>query len=196
MPPSVTQNNASSNRRSTGSMRQRENRTDTQHLQTSSGSGRRRKSRSPATRPNEDLNALNDLARRRKKLPPLPVTSSSASNMGVVRSSMIEDDRGRTKTKPKPRAVTMWIDDNNDDTPIVTNIVQDQHRPPNAQSSRSKRKERSRSREASHRHCRKTATPEPDEDEGMYTGPLAHAEYTRMKQEMEGLRKVRHLYGM
>ncbi len=90
----------------------------------------------------------------------------------------------------------MWIDDNNDDTPIVTNIVQDQHRPPNAQSSRSKRKERSRSREASHRHCRKTATPEPDEDEGMYTGPLAHAEYTRMKQEMEGLRKVRHLYGM
>ncbi|KAI0695344.1 hypothetical protein C8T65DRAFT_584416 [Cerioporus squamosus] len=82
----------------------------------------------------------------------------------------------------------MWIDEDEDVAPIVTNIVQDHNRSSNSQ--RSKRKDRSRSRETAHRYSRKVATPEPVEDEEhAYSGPLAHAEFTRMKQEMENLRK-------
>ena len=89
----------------------------------------------------------------------------------------------------------MWVDDEDDDTHIVTNIMQEHGRSVNTPNARVKRKERSRSRDGTHRLSRKTVTPEPveDDDEPMYTGPLAQAEYTRMKQEMESLRKVRSI---
>ena len=115
--------------------------------------------------------------------------------MALVRTSVHDDtgDRGRIKAKPRPKAF-MWVDDEDDD--IVTNIAHDNGRPNNAQIARSKRKERSRSRDAPHRNSRKAATPNEsteDEDDPMYTGPLAQAEYTRMKQEVENMRKVRLL---
>ncbi|KAI0757411.1 hypothetical protein C8Q80DRAFT_1133487 [Daedaleopsis nitida] len=194
MPPSV-QTASSSNRRSTGPMRQRENRTHIQHPQNLPGYGRRRKSRSPDARVAEDMQpqAVSDaLARRKKKLPPIP-SSSAAPNTGMSRLSVNDDsgDRGRIRSKSKQKAFAAWVDGDDEDMSIVTNIVQDHHRSNTTQSARSKRKERSRSREAAHRHSRKAVTPEPIEEDSdsMYTGPLAHAEYTRMKQEMESLRK-------
>ncbi|KAI0358067.1 hypothetical protein OH77DRAFT_1397789 [Trametes cingulata] len=56
---------------------------------------------------------------------------------------------------------------------------------------RSKRKERSRSRDGTVRTHRKGATSDvPDEgEEPLYSGPLAQADYHRMKQEVENLRK-------
>lgn len=198
MPPALAQHSNGSTRRSTGSTRQRENRLHSQNTSTGPGSVRRRKSRSPEARVAEEAQVPADvLARRKKRLPPIPGTSSSSnpSNAVALRHAAYEDvgDRGRTKAKPKPRAVTMWIDEDGDDTPIVTNIVQDFTRQNAVPNARVKRKDRSRSRETTHRHSRKTATPEPmeDEEDHAYTGPLAHAEYTRMKQEMENLRKVR-----
>ncbi len=195
MPPAVAQNNNASTRRSTGSTRQRENRLHAQSGQAGTGSARRRKSRSPEARVAEEAQVQADvLARRKKRLPPIPGASSSNSlTAATLRHTVYEHvgDRGRTKPKPKPRAVTMFIDEDEDVTPIITNIVQDRPRLSNVQ--RSKRKDRSRSRETAHRHSRKTGTPEPleDEEEHAYTGPLAHAEFTRMKLEMENLRKVR-----
>lgn len=119
--------------------------------------------------------------------------SPPTNNVVVVRSSVQDDsgDRGRAKSKPKPRSQTVYIDD--DDSSIVTNIVQDVQRVPNANILRAKRKDRSRSLDAALRHSRKATTPEPVEEleEPMYTGPLAQADYHRMKQEVENLRKVR-----
>ncbi|EJF64053.1 hypothetical protein DICSQDRAFT_133756, partial [Dichomitus squalens LYAD-421 SS1] len=197
MPPAVVQNSSSSNRRSTGSIRQRENRTHSQHPQTGSVSARRRKSRSPDTCAiDEAISQADNISRRKKRSAHTTGGGSSSSNaatMGVSRMSIHEDpgDRGRTKAKAKPRTVNMWVDDEDDDTHIVTNIMQEHGRSVNTQNARVKRKERSRSRDATHRYSRKTVTPEPTEDdnEPTYTGPLAQAEYTRMKQEMENLRK-------
>ena len=132
---------------------------------------------------------------RRKRRPAAPGHSNqpppSTNSVVVVRSSVQEDlgDRGRAKSKAKPRSQTVYVDD---DSSIITNIVQDALHVPNANVSRSKRKDRSRSLEASLRHSRKTTTPELAEDieEPMYTGPLAQADYHRMKQEVENLRKV------
>ncbi|TFK88432.1 hypothetical protein K466DRAFT_662322 [Polyporus arcularius HHB13444] len=193
MPPAVAQNNNASTRRSTGSARQRENRLHAQSGQAGTGSARRRKSRSPEARVAEEAQVQADvLARRKKRLPPIPgASSSNPQHTATLRHTVYEDvgDRGRIKPKPKPRAVTMLIDEDEDVTPIITNIVQDHPRLNNVQ--RSKRKDRSRSRETAHRHSRKTGTPDPleDEEEHAYTGPLAHAEFTRMKLEMENLRK-------
>ncbi|KAI0832137.1 hypothetical protein BC628DRAFT_1407635 [Trametes gibbosa] len=55
----------------------------------------------------------------------------------------------------------------------------------------SSRKERSRSRDTALRHSKKAVTPEQEEqeDEPMYTGPLAHADYHRMKQELVAISK-------
>ena len=202
MPPAVVQNASSSNRRSTGSIRQRENRVHSQQLQAGSGSARRRKSRSPDARATDEAPLQPDNALRRKKRTSHTTGAgpslSNAAAMGVSRMSIHEEqsgDRGRTKAKSKPRTVTMWVDDEDDDTHIVTNIMQEHGRSVNTPNARVKRKERSRSRDGTHRLSRKTVTPEPveDDDEPMYTGPLAQAEYTRMKQEMESLRKVRSI---
>ena len=116
--------------------------------------------------------------------------------MALVRTSVHDEsgDRGRVKAKPRPKA-SVWMDDEDND--IVTNIVHDGSRSSIAQNARSKRKERSRSRDAPHRNSRKAATPNEsteDEDDPMYTGPLAQAEYTRMKQEVESMRKVCAVY--
>ncbi|PIL25189.1 hypothetical protein GSI_13078 [Ganoderma sinense ZZ0214-1] len=192
MPPVVTQNTSSSNRRSTGSIRQRENRA---LVPAGTGSTRRRRSRSPDARAIDEAPPQLDIVLRRKKRSSHAngggTPSSNAANMALVRTSVLDDsgDRGRIKPKPRSKAL-MWVDDEDDD--IVTNIVHDNGRSSNAQNARSKRKERSRSRDAPHRNSRKAATPNEsteDEDDPMYTGPLAQAEYTRMKQEVETMRK-------
>ncbi|KAL7280711.1 hypothetical protein ACG7TL_005652 [Trametes sanguinea] len=187
MPPLLSMN-SSSTRRSTASGRQRENRPNGAP-QASAGSNRRRKSRSPDMRP-EETTSVGDSARRKKR----PVTVVG-SNSSIPSSSMIvghEDmtDRGRVKTKAKPsRPQPVYMDD--DDPYIVTNITQELDRTAITHSARSKRKERSRSFDASSRHTRKTITPDIVEDDGepMYTGPLAQADYQRMKQEVDNLRK-------
>ncbi len=194
MPPAALQNTNSSNRRSTGSTRQRENRP---LVLSGPGSTRRRRSRSPDARAIDEAPPQLDIVLRRKKRTTHAngggTSSSNAANMPVARPPVHDDpgDRGRIKAKPRPKA-HMWVDDEDDD--IVTNIVHDGGRLSNAQNARSKRKERSRSRDGTHRSSRKPATPNEsteDEDDPMYTGPLAHAEYTRMKQEVENMRKVR-----
>ncbi|KAI1793469.1 hypothetical protein LXA43DRAFT_885630 [Ganoderma leucocontextum] len=192
MPPVAVQNTNSSSRRSTGSVRQRENRA---LVPTGPGSTRRRRSRSPDARAIDEAPPQLDIVLRRKKRSTHTngggTSSSNAANMALVRTSVHDDtgDRGRVKAKPRPKAV-VWVDDEDED--IVTNIVHDSVRSGNAQNARSKRKERSRSRDATHRNSRKAATPNEsteDEDDPMYTGPLAQAEYTRMKQEVENMRK-------
>ncbi|KAI0630836.1 hypothetical protein C8Q77DRAFT_1063084 [Trametes polyzona] len=117
----------------------------------------------------------------------LPSTSAAGATSLVWREEATE--RGRNKARIKPRPQTVWVD--GDDHSIVTNIVQDVDRVPGSQSVRSKRKDRSRSRENTLRHSRKSAASESTEesDEPMYTGPLAQADYHRMKQEVENLRK-------
>ncbi|KAH9888790.1 hypothetical protein C8Q73DRAFT_654623 [Cubamyces lactineus] len=193
MPPSISLSTPA-NRRPTGTARQRENRVNTNQTQGSAGHSRRHKSRSPEARVGEDIIARGDSSRRKRRPiasghpgQPIPPTN----NIVVVRSSVQEDsgDRGRAKSKPKPRSQTVYIDD--DDSSIVTNIAQDVQRVPNANILRAKRKDRSRSLDAALRHSRKATTPEPVEEleEPMYTGPLAQADYHRMKQEVENLRK-------
>ena len=200
MPPSVVQSISSASRRSTGPNRQRENRP---YNQQGSMSVRRRKSRSPDTRAGDDATLQSDSHTRRKKRPMAiagagaPSSSGATNAPGGTRMVVYEDpvhvgERGRVKAKPKSRPTTVWVDDEVDDAHIVTNIVSDLGQMNAApQSARSKRKERSRSREAQ-RLARKTVTPEPmaEDDETMYTGPLAQAEYARMRQELEILRKV------
>lgn len=196
MPPTATQNSSSSNRRPTGSIRQRENRA---LVPTGPGSIRRRRSRSPDARGIDEAPPQLDIVLRRKKRSAHAngggTSSSNAANIALVRTSIHDDagDRGRIKAKPRPKAL-MWMDDEDED--IVTNIVHDNGRPNNAQNTRPKRKERSHSRDGTYRNSRKVATPNEsteDEDDPVYTGPLAQAEYTRMKQEVENMRKVRLL---
>ncbi|KAL6307215.1 hypothetical protein BKA93DRAFT_727629 [Sparassis latifolia] len=60
--------------------------------------------------------------------------------------------------------------------------------------SRGKRRERSRSHETSQRPSRQTASPEPMDDDSepqhtTYCGPLAMADFHRMRHELEALRK-------
>ncbi|KAI0654081.1 hypothetical protein C8Q70DRAFT_1030873 [Cubamyces menziesii] len=192
MPPSVSLN-TSVNRRSTGSVRQRENRVNVNQVQGSAGHNRRRRSRSPEARVEEEIMARGDSSRRKRR-PAASVHSNqpppSTNSVVVVRSSVQEDlgDRGRAKSKAKPRSQTVYVDD---DSSIITNIVQDALHVPNANVSRPKRKDRSRSLEAALRHSRKTTTTELAEEieEPIYTGPLAQADYHRMKQEVENLRK-------
>ena len=74
--------------------------------------------------------------------------------------------------------------------------------PPQSMRKRSKagRRERSPSRDAVQRPSHyKTSTPEPtdeaeEEEERHYTGPLATADYLRMKEELDKLRKVRIVF--
>lgn len=168
-------------RRPVGSLRHREGRVHNVQAQSTAASARRRKSRSPEARTKRPATVAGSTL--------LP----SSSNLVVVRSSLHEDaaERSRNKAKPRSRPQTVWID--GDDPAIVTNIVQNLDPSGSTQSARSKRKERSRSRDAALRRTRKTATPDisGDEEEPTYTGPLAHADYQRMKQEVENLRKVR-----
>ena len=198
MPPATTQA-SNSNRRSTGPIRQRENRLHNQQ----SAPARRRKSRSPDGRGGDDAatSAPSDSYARRKKRPMTLAgtsgpSSSNVASLGAARLMAADDassDRGRGKTsKSRTRPAVLRVDEDETDVNIVTNILGDPGRPQApAQSARTKRKERSRSRDAQ-RHARKTATPEPmeDEEEPVYTGPLAQAEYVRMRQEVELLRKV------
>ncbi len=182
MPPSQVVNPPS--RRPSGPLRHREGRVQNVQAQSTTGSARRRKSRSPEAR-----------AKR-----PATIAGSSllpsSSNLVVVRSSVHEEpaERTRNRAKPRSRPQTVWID--GDDPAIITNIAQNADLGVNTQSARSKRKERSRSRDAALRRSRKTATPDisGDEEEPVYTGPLAHADYQRMKQEVENLRKVRFIW--
>lgn len=177
MPPLQAVNQPA--RRPSGPLRHREGRVHNVQAQATAAPARRRKSRSPEAR---------------TKRPATIAGSSllpSSSSLVVVRSSLQEEaaERGRNKGKPRSRPQTVWVD--SDDPAIVTNIAQNIDPAGSTQSARSKRKERSRSREV--RRARKTATPDlsGDEEEPMYTGPLAHADYQRMKQEVENLRKVR-----
>ncbi|KAI0766152.1 hypothetical protein BD413DRAFT_571793 [Trametes elegans] len=196
MPPSLSLSSSAS-RRSSGSTRQRENRT--QNTQTSNqnhaGPSRRRKSRSPEARVDDTAARSGSLSRRKRRPvtavgPSLQPSSSNGSSMVVVRSSLHEDagDRGRAKTKTKPRPLGVWVDD--EDPQIVTNVAEDVRRAPAAHPARPKRKERSRSRETA-RHARKMLSPDgaEEDDEPLYTGPLAQADYHRMRQEVELLRK-------
>ncbi|KAH9940895.1 uncharacterized protein BXZ73DRAFT_42555 [Epithele typhae] len=199
MPPAGTQSNNAASRRSTGPIRQRENRVHNQNSQLGGAPPRRRKSRSPDARAGEEMHSPTDaLARRKKRTSGLMgngtgSSSSNPVNMATTRIVVYEDpqqDRGRIKSKPRSRPGTMRVDED-DDVHIVTNILSEQNRPATVQSSKQKRKEqRSRSRDA-HRLSRKTATPEPSEDdaEPAHAAPLAQAEYVRMKQELESLRK-------
>ncbi|KAI0642445.1 hypothetical protein C8Q79DRAFT_985905 [Trametes meyenii] len=193
MPPALS-SGVTTNRRATGSARQREACASGHSISTGVANGRRRKSRSPEARADEAPPGSDSLLRRKKR--PVTVIGSSlqespsgSASMLVVRSSVYEDqsDRGRSKAKSKTRTQTMCVDD---DVPIVTNIVHDIPRALGPQA-KSKRKERSRSRETPSRHSRKTATPELIEEgeEPMYTGPLAQADYHRMKLELDNLRK-------
>ncbi|CDO69327.1 hypothetical protein BN946_scf184746.g8 [Trametes cinnabarina] len=189
MPPLLSLN-PSSNRRSTASARQRENRPHSGQ-QPSAGPTRRRKSRSPEARLDLEASTAGDSSRRKKR----PSTVSAGdiplpSSSGVLAGHEGPGDRGRARTKTKSRPQAIWVDD--DDPYIVTNIAQELDRTTITQPARSKRKERSRSLETMSRHTRKTATtPDGIEDDGepMYTGPLAQADYHRMKQEVEALRK-------
>ncbi|KAJ2985514.1 hypothetical protein NUW54_g10130 [Trametes sanguinea] len=187
MPPLLSINSSSSTRRSTASGRQRENRPNGA-TQGSAGPNRRRKSRSPDTR-TEEATAVGDSSRRKKRPVTVVGSNSSGPSSSLVAGLEESGDRGRLKTKAKPRPQTLHVDD--DDPYIVTNIAQELDRTAITHSARSKRKERSRSFDASSRHTRKTVTPDIVEDDGepMYTGPLAQADYQRMKQEVDNLRK-------
>ncbi|KAH9857316.1 hypothetical protein C2E23DRAFT_384722 [Lenzites betulinus] len=168
----------SSNRRTTVSARQRENHPQNSQVPVVAASSRRRKSRSPETR-----------AKR-------PATIAGPSHLASSHSLVIRPlqdeaaERGRNRAKPRARPHPVRVE--GDDATLATNVLHDTDRAPGASSARSKRKERSRSREVASRLSRK-AVMAPDvmeeEDKPIYTGPLAQADYHRMKQEVEDLRK-------
>ncbi|KAI8985583.1 hypothetical protein BD414DRAFT_522794 [Trametes punicea] len=192
MPPPLS-SNIPGNRRASASGRQRENRVLSLQMQSNAGPNRRHKSRSPDTHV-EDRVTRSDDATRRKRRPANIVgsnPSTSSSIVTVARPPLHEDpgDRGRAKPKIRPRPHAIWVDD--EEPYIVTNLAPQVDRAPAAQLTRSKRRERSRSLETSLRHSRKTSTPDLVEGDGepMYTGPLVQADYHRMKQEVENLRK-------
>ncbi|KAI0369183.1 hypothetical protein BV20DRAFT_968377 [Pilatotrama ljubarskyi] len=179
MPSSTTP----TSRRSTASGRQRENRVQSHPTQPNAGpTARRRRSRSPEAR-----------AKRPATIAAGPGFLPSSYNTALVRSPYYEGstDRERTKAKIKSRPQTVLVDD--DDPSIITNIVPDLDAASSTRLPRSKRKERSRSRsrEAATRPHRKGVTPDvADEgEEPLFSGPLAQADYNRMKQEVENLRK-------
>ncbi|KAH9924823.1 hypothetical protein B0H21DRAFT_814779 [Amylocystis lapponica] len=169
-----------SQRRPVGSSRQRENRIQP----VPSTSARRRKSRSPDARVVEEVATRTDSTSGRKKK-----RGAITTNDAVVRLSSADDpvaDRGR-KPKTRTRASTAFTEEG--DVLVLRELAPSS----GSLNGKNKRKERSRSRDTSQRLSKKAVSPARSDDneqpQPVYNGPLAVADYTRMKLEMEGLKK-------
>ena len=187
----------SSFRRPTISSRLRENRPQTP----TGGSGHRRKSRSPDSRPADESSMRVDPSSSRKKkkqtrvgAPNHPSSVSSTSHHGGARHSRLSahqdetaSDRGSLSSRRKSQPSVS--------EDVEMRIPRDASQP-SRKRAKGGRRERSPSGDAMQRLMHKMSTPEPadeaeEEEERHYTGPLAAADYVRMKEELEKLKKVR-----
>ncbi|KZT09831.1 uncharacterized protein LAESUDRAFT_721985 [Laetiporus sulphureus 93-53] len=167
----------STHRRPTASGRQRENR-----LQPTASSTltRRRKSRSPDLRIPEELPlARNDPGSRKKKRP-LVASSSSAPNDLVTHADDAGSERER-KPRSKHRPLSMLVEGSETILRLCGNS--------GSSSSRGKRKERSKSRDTQHRLSLRLPSPEPMELDNPPEDPCDDSEHSRLKQEIEHLKK-------
>ena len=169
-------------RRSTASSKQRENRPQTPV----SGPSRRRRSRSPDVRMADDTAATRSgesgALRRKKKSS--SALSAHSSNVRSTRDYVASDEVSAGKSKHRHRPHSQVSEEQDVQT------VSDPR-----QSSKNKRRERSRSREPSRRTTPKAVTSEASGDEGedVEVTSHSHGEYSRMKKELEDLRKVSSL---
>lgn len=168
-------------RRSTASSRLRENRPQPSNNAVAIGR-HRRKSHSPEAH-NED-NAPQGAAPKSKR--PVGVGSHNASAASRPASGTTEEERGR-KSRPNKAHSNQSADQE------ARTIPDSQYR---RRYGKAKKKERSVSREAgsSVTHTRKATSPEPEGmdvvEERHYSGPLAAADYVRMRDEIDALKKV------
>lgn len=188
MPPSTFSglSQAAHNHRSSGSFRQREN-----HQQNAAGtSGRRRKSRSPSGRAPEEPLSRNGSFIVRKARKPAATTNEVPTRGSVYGDATTNPDR-RAKVKPA-RTQSVFVEEDNI-IPASRELARGRGVVPNNKSKR-KDKSRSRSRDASQHASRKTASPEPRDDDSesqrsTYCGPLAMADFSRMRHELEILKR-------
>jgi len=117
-------------------------------------------------------------------------TTNEVPTRGSVYGDATTNADRRAKVKPV-RTQSVFIDEDNT-VPAPRELPRGRGAGP----SKSKRKDksRSRSRDASQHASRKTASPEPMDDDSesqrsTYCGPLAVADFSRMRHELEILRK-------
>lgn len=180
--------NSAAHRRSTVSSRLRENRSQTP----SSSNGRRRKSHSPTARASEDVEMHTEpnATRRKRKQTVAPSTSGMSHILNARPTRASENvaaapiDRGR---KLRHRPQSRLSED------VEVHVTQDTQS--GWRYGKNKKKDRSQSREAPQRLSRKVTTPEPlEEEQGSekhYSGAFAAADFARMREELDTIKKVR-----
>lgn len=173
MPFGLGSSQTSSSRRSRTRLRENRN----QIALAASSSNPKPKSRSPDSRALDEQSQMStelyasSSGRRRKRGQNSALSLSNAA-----------DERPHAKAKLKSKATHASLDD-------AESVASWSGRA--TPSVRTKRKERSKSRDVVHRVSKKISSSDFDESEKqVYTGPLAHADYNRMKEELEEVKKV------
>lgn len=176
--------NASLHRRATASARLRENRPQSSNAAGGLLAPTGRKSHSPEGR--------NDDATTRTRLPRLLKQKRTVSQLDNAASSrpsstaLADDERGRRNKSAKHRT----------QPPPESEPRVSQDKPSTRRPGKTRRKERSPSREdaGSPSHARRAASPDADSmdivEDRLGSGSLAAVDYMRIRDELEGLRKV------
>ncbi|OBZ73610.1 hypothetical protein A0H81_05978 [Grifola frondosa] len=136
----------------------------------------------------EEVATRSDSVSGRKKKRPNLIASTfvnAASARSTASEDVVVDSSYRARAKSKAQTVL---------TEEEASISREHVRPTGSHGGKSKRKERSGSHDATHHHSKKALSPDSSEDErasqqSIYAGPLATADYNRMKLELENLRK-------
>lgn len=185
MPNLFGTSQSSSHNRRGGSARHRENRI--QPTSMSPMPNPRLTSCSPDSRAVDEMlqmapsDAHNGSTRKKKRGQNSNANVNANAGSSVAVDSQV-GDRGRFRAKSRSKAAHASMDDGE------SVASRNERAPTNA---KSKRRDRSKSRDATQRLSRRASSSDLDErEQNVYTGPIAHADFNRMKEELEETKKV------